>query len=471
MTLHEPGETAARHPGAILAIILISYLMIILDVSIVITGLPKIREELSFTTAELSWVQSIYTLTFGGFLLLGARAGDILGRRKTFQAGLVIFTLASLAIGVAQSAEILIIARGIQGFGAAILAPSTLALLSFSFAEGRERTRATAWYGSTAGIGAAFGLVLGGVLADTLSWRVGFFINLPIGLAMIFLGARFVEETVPTPGKFDLAGAIGSTLGFGALIWGVVSTAERGWSDTAALSAIGAGALIIVAFVLHEARAAQPIMPLRLFASRERVGAYGARFLYLAAMVGFFFFTTQFLQGVDGFSPLQAGLGFLPMTLVNFAVAMTVPRLTETLGNRTLMLAGLAVTAVGMIWLAQADAGAGYVTSIALPMALIGAGQGFCFGPLTASGIAGTRKEDAGAASGLVNVAHQMGMSFGLAFLVAMAALFGGPADFAASYHAAMTTGAILLLLSLVIARALIPRPARAQARFNTAGS
>lgn len=460
------SQGAARHPGAILAIILVSYLMIILDVSIVITGLPLIQQQLGFTQAELSWVQSIYTLTFGGFLLLGARAGDILGRRRTFQVGLGIFTLASLAIGTAQSAEWMIIARGVQGFGAAILAPSTLALLSFSFPEGRERTRATAWYGSTAGIGAACGLVLGGVLAQTLSWRVGFFINLPIGLAMIVLGARYVEETPATPGRFDLPGAIASTLGFGTLIWGVVETAEAGWGDRAAQVAMLLGLAVIAVFVWHEGRAAQPIMPLRLFNSRERVGAYAARFLFVAAMVGFFFFTTQFMQGVDGFTPLEAGLGFLPMTLVNFVVALRVPQLTERMGNRTLLLLGLAVTCVGMGWLAQATAGGNYVLDIALPMALIGAGQGFCFGPLTASGIAGTAKQDAGAASGLVNVAHQMGMSFGLALLVAVAALANGgetgPAAFATGYHAAMTTGTVALFGALIAAWILIPAPRHA---------
>ncbi|NVO25625.1 MFS transporter [Donghicola sp. B5-SW-15] len=445
-----------RHPQAVLAIILISYLMIILDTSIVMTGLPQIRQELGFSTSQLGWVQSIYTLTFGGFLPLGARAGDILGRRKTFQAGLVIFTVASALIGLAQSAAWMIAARGLQGFGAAILAPSTLALLSFSFPEGRERTRATAWYGSTAGIGAAVGLVLGGVLAQTISWRVGFFINLPIGLAMIFLGARYVEETEPRPGTFDLKGAIASTLGIGALIWGVLESAERGWGNLPSMGAMAAGAVIIGGFVRHEARADQPILPLRLFDNPERVGAYLARFLYLAAMVGFFFFTTQFMQEVDGFTPLQAGLGFLPMTLVNFAVATRVPDLTERLGNRALMLIGIAATALGMGWLAQVQAVGSYALGIGLPMALIGAGQGLCFGPLTASGIAGTRREDAGAASGLVNVAHQMGMSFGLAVLVAAAAMFG-QGGFADSFHAAMTTGAVLLVLALVAAWALIP--------------
>lgn len=191
--------------------------------------------------------------------------------------------------------------------------------------------------------------------------------------------------------------------------------------------AIALGLAVIAIFVRHEARAAEPIMPLHLFADRERVGAYGARFLYLGAMVGFFFFTTQFMQGANGFTPLQAGLGFLPMTLVNFAVATLVPRLTARMGGRQLLLLGIVVTGLGMGWLVQAGAGAGagYLTSVALPMVLIGAGQGFCFGPLTASGIAGTRREDAGAASGLVNAAHQMGMSFGLAALVAAAALAG----------------------------------------------
>ncbi|NVO29479.1 MFS transporter [Donghicola sp. C2-DW-16] len=449
-----------RHPQAVLAIILISYLMIILDTSIVMTGLPQIRQELGFSASQLGWVQSIYTLAFGGFLLLGARAGDILGRRKTFQAGLVIFTVASALIGLAQSVAWMIAARGLQGFGAAILAPSTLALLSFAFPEGRERTRATAWYGSTAGIGAAVGLVLGGVLAQTISWRVGFFINLPIGLAMILLGARYVEETEPRPGTFDLLGAIASTLGIGALIWGVLESAERGWGNLPALGAMAAGAVIMAGFVRHEARADQPILPLRLFDNPERVGAYLARFLYLAAMVGFFFFTTQFMQEVDGFTPLQAGLGFLPMTLVNFAVATRVPDLTERMGNRALMLIGIAMTALGMGWLAQVQAGGSYALGIGLPMALIGAGQGLCFGPLTASGIAGTPREDAGAASGLVNVAHQMGMSFGLAVLVAAAAMFG-QGGFAESFHAAMTTGAVLLVLALVAAWALIPAAGR----------
>lgn len=459
-------HTPARHSGSILAIILISYVMIILDASIVFTGLPKIRDELGFAPSELGWVQSIYTLTFGGFLLLGARAGDILGRRRTFQIGLAIFTAASVAIGMSQSAEWMVLARGIQGIGAAILAPSTLALLSTNFAEGRERTRATALYGSTAGIGASVGLVLGGILADTISWRAGFFINLPIGLAMGILGSRFIAETGRAPGRFDLWGAIGSTLGVGTLTYGVVLAGERGEPDQAALVSILIGLVLIAIFVWHEARIAQPIMPLRLFASRERVGAYLARLLYLGAMVGFFFFGTQVMQEMEGFSALQAGLGFLPMTLVNFAVAMSVPRLTARIGNARLMLLGIAVTFAGMFWLSQVQAGSGYFTGIALPMMLIGAGQGFCFGPLTVSGIAGTAPADAGAAAGVVNTAHQMGMTFGLGLLTAVASfatrgLPAGPEHVARAAEAAFTAGSVLIALAFLAAFVLIPRPRR----------
>ncbi|MCR6727737.1 MFS transporter [Agrobacterium fabrum] len=454
-------SSGTRNSGAILAVILISYLMIILDVSIVITGLPRIRDELGFTPSALGWIQSAYTLSFGGFLLLGARAGDILGRRRTFQIGLAVFTIASVAIGLAQTASWMIAARSVQGLGAAILAPSTLALLSASFPEGPERMRATAWYGSTAGIGASIGLVLGGILADTLSWRFGFFINLPIGIAMAVLGSRYIEETERQKGHFDLLGAIGSTLGFGCLTYGVLNSGEQGWSDPVTSATVITGLVVIALFVWHESRSPQPIMPLRLFSSRERVGAYIARFLYLAAMVGFFFFTTQLMQGVEGFSPLLAGVGFLPMTLVNFAVAMFVPHLSQKLGNKRLLLLGVFVTFVGMYWLSRATGDASYLFDVAIPMILIGAGQGFCFAPLTSTAIKGTEKRDAGAASGLVNVAHQMGMSFGLAFLIAISTFAtsgeAGPAAIAHGFSVAIRTGSLLILAAFVAAWLLLP--------------
>ncbi|WP_281368845.1 MFS transporter [Phytohabitans rumicis] len=451
------------HPTAVLAIILVSYLMIVLDISVVITALPRIREDLGFSTAGLSWVQSAYTLVFGGLLLLGARAGDIIGRRRVFILGLVLFTLASLVVGAAPSAVWLLAGRVLQGVGAAALAPSTLALLTASFPDGPERTRAVAAYGAVAGVGASVGLVLGGVLTGFLSWRYGFFINLPIGAAMLVAARRYLTETEHNPGRLDVFGALTSTLGMTALVYGFVRSAEAGWSDGLTVAAVISGAVLAVVFVLNEWRARQPIMPLRLFASRERSGAYLARLLFLGAMVGYFFFTTQFLQQVLGYTPLQAGLAFLPMTLVNFVVALAVPRLTRRFGNTTLLAAGIAVTVLGMAWLSRLDAGSPYLTAVALPMVLIGVGQGMAFGPLTAAGIAGVAPNDAGAASGLVNVAHQLGGSLGLGILVAVASTAGtdpGGADATLARHVAtaLTVGSVLLALALAAVLTLIAR-------------
>ncbi len=411
------GKIDPKHVP-VLAIILVSYLMIVLDISIVITGLPKIQSSLHFTTTELSWVSNAYTLTFGGLLLLGARAGDILGRRRMFIAGLALFTLASFAIGFAQSPLWLLSARAIQGVGSAILAPSTLALLSTNFPEGPERTRAVGYYGAVAGIGASVGLVLGGIFADWLSWRVGFFINLPIGIALMLAARRYLQETELKPGKFDVVGAICSTLGMSALVYGLVRSTATGWSDPLTITALASGVVLITLLVLNEWRVAKPIMPLRLFASRERSGAYAARILFLGGMMGFWFFTTQFLQGVLGFSPSEAGVAFLPTTLANFGAAMAVPRLTHRFGNGRLLAGGLIIALIGMIWLSQASADTHYLIGVALPMILIGVGQGGSLSPLTVAGITGVAHEDAGAASGLINVAHQLGSSLGLGILV-----------------------------------------------------
>jgi EmrB/QacA subfamily drug resistance transporter len=451
----------------VLAIILLSYLMIVLDISIVITALPKMHTALGFSATGLSWLQNAYMLTFGGLLLLGARAGDILGRRRMFIAGLALFTAASLAIGLAQSAAWLLAARTVQGAGAAVLAPSTLALLTASFPEGRERTRAIAYYGAVAGVGASLGLVLGGVLTSWISWRVGFFINVPIGIAMILAAPRYLPETERRSGRFDLPGALTSTLGMTALVYGIVRSADAGWSDPLTVAVLTAGVLLLASFVLNEGRAAQPIMPLRLFASRERAGAYAARILFLGAMLGFWFFLTQFLQGVYGYSPLEAGIAFLPMTLANFAVALVVPRLTQRLGNARLLAVGVTLTLIGMAWLSRLSAVSPYLTGVALPMILIGIGQGGALGPLTAAGIAGVAPEDAGAASGLVNVAHQLGGSLGLGVLVTVFAAAGSGALAAGDLLAhrvatALTAGTVMLALALAVVVALIVRPRKA---------
>jgi EmrB/QacA subfamily drug resistance transporter len=456
----KPAPTTAPRPAAILAIILASYFMILLDNSVIFTALPSLQADLQLSTAELSWVQDAYTLVFGGLLLLGARAGDLLGRRRVFVFGLVVFSIASLLIGLAPAGWWAIAGRAVQGVGAAIVAPASLSLLTASFPEGRERTRAVALYGATAGIGASLGLVIGGALAHWISWRAGFFVNVPIGAVMIALAPRFLAETGRASGRFDVFGALSATLGVGALVFGIIHAAEAGWNSPVTASAASAGVVLLIVFVLIERKAAQPIMPLRLFASRRRTGAYLARFLYLGAMIGFFFFTTQFMQEVLGFNPLQAGIGFLPMTAVNFVVAMSIPRLAGRMPGSFALLAGILLTLVGMFWLSRAGVDSSYLTGVALPMILIGAGQGLAFAPLTSFGIIGAQSSDAGAASGLVNTFHQVGTCLGLGISVAAAAAVsaGGPATahLAAQVSAALTAGSVLLLLALAITAALI---------------
>ena len=341
------------NPAMVLAIILGCYLMVVLDASVVITALPNIRADLGFSPSGLSWVQNAYTLTFGGLLLLGARAGDLLGRRQVFIVGILLFTAASMLGGLAQSETWLLTARAVQGIGAAIAAPSTLALLTVSFPEGSERTRAIALYSAVASAGASIGLVLGGMLTTWISWRWGLFINVPIGIALAVLAPAYLPETERHTGAFDLSGAATSTLGMGALVYGLVRAAESGWGDAVALGSFAASAVLLASFVTIEQRARQPITPLRLFASRERVGAYAARMLVVGAMFGMFFYLTQFLQGAEGYSALKAGLAFLPVSLSVFAMVRVVPKVLGRFGLQRTLLGGLVLALGGLLWLSR----------------------------------------------------------------------------------------------------------------------
>ncbi len=452
--------TKALQKGAILTIVVVSYFMILLDNSVIFTALPSLQADLGLSSVELAWVQDAYTLVFGGLLLLGARAGDLLGRRPVFIFGLIVFSVASLLIALSPAGWWIISARGLQGIGAAIVAPSALSLITVSF-EGEERTRAVAWYSATAGIGASLGLVVGGAAASWFSWRAGFFINVPIGFAMLILAPRFLPRTPKLPGQFDIIGAITSTIGVGSLVFAILYAAEFGWATVPTVVGFVVAAGVLTVFVVAEARAAQPIMPLRLFASRVRTGAYLMRLLYLGAMIGFFFFTSQYLQEALGFTPLQAGLAFLPMTLVNFVVAMFIPQLVRRFGGTITLLAGAVLTLAGMVWLSRITLDSGYLTAVALPMLLIGAGQGFAFAPMTSFGISGATADDAGAASGVVNTFHQVGSSLGLGILIAVGtAASAGESDAAAvitsEASAALTTGSIFLLSALIVVLALI---------------
>jgi EmrB/QacA subfamily drug resistance transporter len=448
----------------VLGIILATYLMIVLDATVVITALPSIHEGLHFSSADLSWVQSAYALTFGGLLLLGARAGDIIGRRTVFVLGIGIFTFASFLGGLAQSPAELLVARAVQGVGGAIAAPSTLALLTTNFREGSERNRALAAYSAVAGGGGSVGLVLGGLLTDVISWRAGLFINVPVGLLLMWLAPRYLEETEPQPGHFDAPGALTSTLGMTAVVYGFVRAAADGWGDPLTLVSFAAGASLLVWFVALERRASQPITPLRLFASRERSGAYAARMLAVGGMFSMFFFMSQYLQGVRGYSPLETGVAFLPMSLVMFGMVRAVPRLTERLGNTTLLMAGLSLAAIGMTWLSRLGVETPFFPAIAVPLVFLGLGMGAALGPLTGAGVAGVEARDAGAASGHVNASQQLGISLGLSILVTVFAAGGSEAtrhDLSDGVSAAITGSALLLTLALAVIVFVVARPAR----------
>lgn len=429
----------------ILLVILMSYFMILLDNSIIFTGTVKIAQDLHLNQATLSWVSSAYSLTFGGFLLLGGRAGDLFGRRRVFQLGLIIFGLGSLIVGLAVNAPMIIAARAFQGIGSAILAPTTLAILMDTY-TGAKRTKAIAYYGAMAGIGASVSLVIGGVFASLLTWRVGFFINVPISMWMFYLAVKHLSKDSGQTGKLDWVGTLSSLIGMSALVYSIVG-------DWAQLPALVIAVLFLAGFIFQEHRTGQPIMPLRLFVDRERIGAYVGRFLYLGAMMGFWFITPQLMQNQLGFSALMAGVAFFPLTIVNFVVALQVARLTAKWGNGGLLVGGIALTAAGMLWLSFFTPAVGYWWGIAAPMLVIGLGQGLSLSPFTAAGVAHTQGADAGAASGVVNVMHQIGGSVGLAILVTVQDLFGNQV---VGFQHAILTGAILLAVALVAAVGLI---------------
>jgi EmrB/QacA subfamily drug resistance transporter len=449
------ANAGAANPAIVLAIILGCYLMVVLDASVVITALPDIRTDLGFSPASLSWVQNIYALAFGGLLLLGARAGDLLGRRQVFVIGITIFTAASMLGGLAQSETWLLAARAIQGVGAAIAAPSTLALLTISFPEGSERTRAIALYSAVASAGASIGLILGGMLTTWISWRWSLFINVPIGVVLVSLAPRYLPETERHTGEFDIGGAATSTLGMSALVYGLVRAAETSWGDSVALLSFALAAVMLAAFVTIEKRVPQPITPLRLFASRERVGAYATRLLMVGAMFGMFFYLTQFLQGAEGCSALKAGLAFLPVTLTIFAMVKVVPKLLGRVGPFRVLIGGLTLALIGLLWLSRITAGTDYWTGIALPMLLVGGGMGLAFTPLTQAAMAGVDNHDAGAASGLVNVFQQLGSTIGIGVLVTVFAAASAGTGAKALIEGVPSTIAVsagLIALALVVA-------------------
>jgi EmrB/QacA subfamily drug resistance transporter len=483
LTASTASDPSGRR-GIALAIMLGAQLMIILDMTVVNIALPHIQASLRFSSTGLAWVLNAYTLTSGGLLLLGGRAGDILGRRRMFIAGISLFTLASLAGGLSSSAALLIAARAAQGVGGALASPAVLALVVSSFPEGRERTRALAIYMGVITGGSSLGLVLGGVITEWLSWRWVLFINVPIGVAVLAVTPLFVAETPRLPGRFDLAGAVLATTGVTALVYGFIRAASDGWGDRLALAAFGAAAVLITLFAVTETRARQPITPLRLFADVSRSGSFIARLLLIAGMFGVFFFLTQFLQKVMDFSPLRAGVAFLPLTVALFGASRLAPRLMPRLGTKPLMIAGMVPAIAALAWLSRVTPATGYWSGIFGPMMLLGLGMGLVFVPLTTTSLAGVPPADSGAASGLVNMLQLVGGALGLSVLVAV---YGSASRNAASHlvpglapvaqaHDVLTHGvaaafgfaALLAACSLLVIITLIrtakPAPERAPA-------
>lgn len=405
--------------GLILPIILISYFMILLDNSIVFTSTVKIATDLQLNESTLAWVTNAYALTFGGLLLLGGRAGDVFGRRRIFLIGLMIFSVGSLFVGLATSGTIIISMRAIQGIGSAILAPTTLALLMDSY-RGPMRTKAIAYYGATGGLGASLGLVIGGLIASYWSWRIGFLLNVPIGIIMILLTLKFIPASQPSGGHIDWLGSLFSVLGIVTLVYSI--NGARQPIITLVISII-----LLSLFVWQEHRSAEPIMPLRLFANRERSSAYIARFFFLGAMISYFFLAPQAMQHVYGFTPLMAAIGFLPETIPQFIFATLVVRLNNHFSNTTIMVVGTLITFLGLLIGSLVGIQAGYFWSVAIPMVIIGIGQGLSLSPLTVSGVANTDSQIAGSASGVVNTVHQVGSSVGLSIITLLTAGLSNP--------------------------------------------
>jgi EmrB/QacA subfamily drug resistance transporter len=401
-----------------LAVVLCAQLMIVLDMTVVNVALPSMAAGLHLSATSLSWVLNAYALTFGGLLLLGGRAGDIFGRRQAFMAGLAIFTLASLAGGLATSSAALLAARAVQGVGGAIASPAVLAAIVASFPEGRERVRALSIFTAVTMGGSSLGLVLGGMITQVASWRWVFFVNVPIGIAVVALAPRLLAASQRQRARFDVAGAITSTAGMSALVYAFISVAAHGWTSTVAMASFGAAAILLAAFLLIETRSSQPITPLWLLRDTSRAASYLARLLLVAGMFGSFFFLTQFVQEVLGFGPLKAGLSFIPMTAALFATSRLAPRLVARYGPKRLMIAGLLPVVAGMTWLGQLTTGTAYFPGVLIPMLLLGIGMGVVFVPLTMASLAGIPPQASGAAASMVNVMQQVGGALGLAILV-----------------------------------------------------
>lgn len=414
----KPGAASREgHPGIALAVIAACQLMVVLDATIVNIALPHIQDALKFSTTDLTWVVSAYTLTFGGLLLLGGRAGDILGRRRVFMTGILLFTAASLLGGLAQEPWQLLAARVLQGMGGAIASPTSLALITTTFPEGPERNRAFGVFAAVSAGGGAIGLLAGGMLTEWLDWRWVLFVNVPIGVLIAVLAPMYISESERHPGRFDIAGALTSTAGMASLVYGFIRASEEGWRDSLTLGSFGAAVVLLAAFGFIETRAKDPITPLKMFADRNRSGTYVIMLSLAAAMFGMFFFIVLFVQNVLGYSPIQAGLAFLPVTVAIAVGAGLSQRFLPVLGPKPFMVTGATLSVLGLGWQTFINPDSSYAGGVLGPMLVFGFGMGLNFVTLTLTAVSGVATHEAGAASGLLNTTQQVGGSLGLSIL------------------------------------------------------
>ena len=465
MTLDTP-----RMKKLALLLLAMTQFVLVIDASIVNVALPSIGRALSFSQDDLSWVVNAYTLTFGGFLLLGGRMADLLGRRRMFMTGLVVFSLASLAGGFAQSEAWLIASRALQGLGGAIVSPAALSIITTTFADGEERNRALGVWGAVAGAGGAAGVLLGGILTSGLSWRWVLFVNVPIGLLCTFLAPRVIRESrsEAQARTFDIPGAITVTAGLALLVYALVDAVNVGWGSTATLAKIAGAVLLLLAFLAIEMRQRAPLMPFSIFRLRTLRGADTVALLIGMSLFSMFFFISLYMQDVLHYSPLKTGLCYLPLSIGIIASAAGASAAVTRFGFKPVLLSGLLLIAAGLFWFSRVHAPGGSFTGDVLGPSLLAAfGLGLSFVPVTIAAVSGTEPHEAGLASGLVNTAQQVGGALGLAILATVAnsrtkdVLHAGGHDVAIAltkgFERAFLVGAGFALLGALLTVVMIP--------------
>jgi EmrB/QacA subfamily drug resistance transporter len=460
-----------RSANALLLVVCLAQFMVILDVAIVNVALPSMRAGLHFSTTGLQWVVNAYTLTFAGFLMLGGRSADLLGRRRVFIAGVALFALSSLVCSLADSRGLLIGARGLQGFAGAVLSPATLSIITSSLPEGRERNRGLAAWGAVGGLGASSGALLGGVLTQAFGWPAIFAVNVPLGLLVVVLGLRVIPVHLPAEGDrhFDVTGAVLVTAALVSVTFGIVRTDTLGWGSTGVLVPLIGGLLLLAAFLVVEARfAEQPLVPLSIFRIGHLRAANSVVLLLYASQFPSWFFLTLYLQQVLHYDAIEAGLGFLPMTLSIFAASTLAPRVVARFGPRRVITAGMLTAALGLLLLSDVAPGGSYVSDVLLGAFLSALGMGFTLVPSTIVAMQGVAGRQSGVASGLLNTSRLVGGALGLAVLSTIAAgqtsAAGGSAlAMTNGFELAFHIGAVIALAGAAIAAFLLREPAASE--------